>query len=300
MKPRWESMLAMLVSISLMPAGGQIPTFSVKTEEVRIDVLVSEDGKPVKGLQADDFIVLDNAVPQTIASTSFQQIPISATLVLDMSQSVAGDQLDHLKAAGSALLKGLKKGERSALITFSHFLRLGSPLTTDLDRVEAALWLIEPQSFGKTSLIDASYAGLIQAESKADRPMLIIFSDGVDTSSWLTDEMVLESARFSDTVVYAVSAGRLPDRKFLRDLSKITGGSLFEIESTEDLDDVFLSILEEFRHRYLLTYLPRDVSERGWHKLEVRVKRRGLKVKHRPGYSPDAAGSYRESAPNQR
>lgn len=289
MKPQLAVKLVTFLLVSIISASAQVTTFSVKTEEVRIDVLVSKDGEPVKGLKAADFIVLDNDVPQVLESASFQQIPISATLVLDMSQSVAGEQLNNLKTAGSALLKGLKKDERAALIAFSHTLRLGSPLTTNLNRVEAALERIQPESFGKTSVIDASYAGLVQAESNADRPMLIVFSDGLDTSSWLTSEIVLEAAKFSDTVVYTVSAGRLSERKFLRDLSKITGGSLFEIESTENLGEVFLSILEEFRHRYLLTYLPQDLSESGWHTLEVRVKQRGVKVKHRPGYVPDAA-----------
>ncbi len=289
MKPQLAAKLGTFLMASILSAGAQVTTFSVRTEEVRIDVLVSKDGKPVEGLKADDFTVLDNDVPQILESASFQQIPISATLVLDMSRSVAGKQLDDLKAAGSALIKGLKEDERAALITFSHTLKLDSPLTMDLDRVEDALARIQPQSFGKTSVIDASYAGLVQAESSADRPMLIVFSDGLDTSSWLTSEMVLEAAKFSDTVVYTVSVGRLPERKFLRDLSKITGGSPFEIGSTENLSEVFLSILEEFRHRYLLTYLPQDLSDFGWHKVEVRVKQRGVEVKHRPGYAPDTA-----------
>ncbi len=289
MKPQLAAKLGTFLMASVLSAGAQVTTFSVRTEEVRIDVLVSKDGKPVEGLKADDFTVLDNDVPQILESASFQQIPISATLVLDMSRSVAGKQLDDLKAAGSALIKGLKEDERAALITFSHTIKLDSPLTMDLDRVEDALARIQPQSFGKTSVIDASYAGLVQAESSADRPMLIVFSDGLDTSSWLTSEMVLEAAKFSDTVVYTVSVGRLPERKFLRDLSKITGGSPFEIGSTENLSEVFLSILEEFRHRYLLTYLPQDLSDFGWHKVEVRVKQRGVEVKHRPGYAPDTA-----------
>jgi hypothetical protein len=47
---------------------------------------------------------------------------------------------------------------------------------------------------------------------------------------------------------------------------------------------VFLAALEEFRHRYLVSYTPQGVAKGGWHKVEVRVKRRGATVRARPGY----------------
>ena len=71
---------------------------------------------------------------------------------------------------------------------------------------------------------------------------------------------------------------------FLRDLSEVTGGRLFSIESTKDLASTFAGILEEFRMRYLVSYSPQGVALGGWHRLEVRVKHRGATVKARPGY----------------
>lgn len=280
---------AILIS-GLLSALAQIPTFSVKREEVRIDVLVTDNGKPVENLQATDFEVLDNGVLQTIESASFQEIPASVILALDMSGSgLVGRLIDHLKKAGFDLLDNLREGDRAALITFNHAVTLGSPLTSDLQSVRLALERSQPRSFGKTSLIDASYAGLIHAESKADQPLIIVFSDGLDTSSWLTDTAVLESARRSDAIIYAVSAGRLPDRKFLRELTKITGGFLIEIESTADLGSVFVDILKEFRQRYLLTYVPTGVKKTGWHELKVKVKNhRYDKISARQGYMREA------------
>ena len=67
------------------------------------------------------------------------------------------------------------------------------------------------------------------------------------------------------------------------ELTSLTGGRLFEVEKTEKLDTIFLSILQEFRQRYLVSYTPRGVTKEGWHKLDVRVKRGGT-VKARPGY----------------
>ena len=131
-------------------------------------------------------------------------------------------------------------------------------------------------------------------QSKSERPLLLLFSDGLETYSWLTGEDVLESAKQIGAVVYVVSAGQLQNNAFLRDLCKATGGSMLEVESTRDLDRVFLGILEEFRRRYLLTYIPKGVSNTGWHTLKVSVRRGRYTIMHRPGYMMEGSGIKRK------
>jgi VWFA-related protein len=280
---RQAALLAILISAFALTSAAQEGTISVAAEEVRVDILVTENGKPTVDLTASDFEIFDNGVLQEIQyARPQQQMPISATLVFDMSGSVGGILLDYLKRAAHGLLGDLKKEDHVALITFNHAVFLGSPFTNDTARVKVALE--QAKSYGDSSLIDASYAGLVLAESRAELPLLIIFSDGLDTLSWLTAEAVLEAAKRSDAVVYAVSTRRRPKESFLSDLAECTAGSLFEVEFTENLPAVFLRILDEFRQRYLITYIPTGVSEDGWHKLEVRVKKRSAKVRARPGY----------------
>lgn len=274
--------LALLLVASGDPLEAQRATFSAKTEAVRVDVLVTDNGRPVLGLKPTDFELLDNGVAQQIDHASFEQIPLNVILTLDMSDSVAGARLDHLRAAGRAFLTALKKEEQAALITFSHVVALGSNLTNDFERVRAVLEAAEPS--GGTGLVDASFASIMLAESDVGRSLVLVFSDGLDTASWLLPKSVLDVARRSDAVVYGVTAGRLRRGDFLRDLSELTGGQLYEVESTADLGPIFVGVLEEFRHRYLLSYSPRGVSTDGWHRLEVRVKRPGVTVKARPGY----------------
>jgi Ca-activated chloride channel homolog len=279
---RWPEaglIVFMTAAVSLV---GQVPTISVKTEEVRVDALVTANDKPVHGLSAADFEVFDNGVPQKINSAVQERTPFNAVLVLDMSASVAGARLFHLKNAGRMFLDDLKEDESAALVTFSHAVSLDADLTAEISRVKAKL--DEAQPSGTTSVVDASYAGLLVAESRPGRPLLIVFSDGLDTSSWLTGDAVLDTARRSDAVVYAISAGQHPKMTFLQDLTQFTGGAIYRIESTQNLGTVFLGILEEFRQRYLLTYVPGSALKAGWHRLEVRVKGRGLKIKARPGY----------------
>jgi len=139
------------------------------------------------------------------------------------------------------------------------------------------------QGAGETSLVDATHAAMLLGESDVGRSLVLVFTDGVDTASWLTPEIVLNTARRTDVVVCGVSVGRTPDT-FLRDVADITGGALVNLDSTQNLQRTFVRLLDEFRQRYLVSYSPRGVAKGGWHRLDVRLKGRKVAIKARPGY----------------
>jgi VWFA-related protein len=272
-----------VVCVAAGPSGHQVPTFSSRVEAVRVDVLVTERGQPVRGLKPADFEVIDNGVPQQVDLAAFDSIPLNAVLALDVSASMVGEPLAELKAAGRAVVDGLAPDDRAGLLTFSHMVHVRQRLTADRASVRGALdasW-----SGGETALVDAAQAAMVLGESDVGRALVILFSDGVDTASWLAPASVLRAARRTDAVVYAVSspgAGGTP--KFLSELCDTTGGRLLEVESTDRLTQVLLQVLQEFRQRYVISYTPRGVSRDGWHALQVRVKNRGASVRARPGY----------------
>jgi Ca-activated chloride channel family protein len=265
---------------TLSPA--QTPRFSSGTESVRVDVLVTDGGRPIRGLQPDDFEVRDNGVPQQVEFVSFEQLPLNVVLALDMSSSLVGDRVTHLKDAALAVVDGLKKEDRASLLSFSHALSARDRLTNDLTRVRAAI--AQSIAHGETALVDGAFTGIMLGESDVGRALLMLFSDGLDTSSWLRPEAVLDIARRTDVVVYAVATGESRRSSFLAELTSLTGGRLFEADSTTSLRTAFINVLEEFRHRYLVTYSPRGVTKGGWHRIDVRVKGRRAVVKARPGY----------------
>jgi Ca-activated chloride channel family protein len=283
MTPVWRAALFGGVVAVLAPAAQQRPAFTARKDIVRVDALVTDAGQIVRGLSAEDFEVFDNGVRQQVDLMSSDDAPLDAILALDLSGSVAGESLRHLRMAGGAVLDALRPGEQAALITFSQSISLGVGLTKDRERVRGALE--SARGSGDTALIDAGYAALVLGETDTGRALVIVFSDGLDTSSWLTAASVLDTAKRTSAVVYAVSVGGLPKASFLRDLSALTGGTLFEADSTKDLDALFIRVLDEFRQRYLVSYSPSGVSKDGWHRLDVRIKNRaGLIVKARPGY----------------
>jgi Ca-activated chloride channel homolog len=268
--------------VALVAALAQAPTFSSRVDAVRVDVLVTDNGKPVVGLTARDFEILDNGVAQQVDLVSFAQVPLNVVLAFDMSNSVEGDRRDRLLEGADKLLTGLKHDDQAGLVTFSHVVNRGAKLTGDLAAVREAL--ARAEGIGDTALVDGVFAGMMVGESEVGRGLLIVFSDGVDTSSWLPPASVLDTARRSGVVAYAVSVKSRIRPEFLEELTSLTGGRLFEVERTQNLAATFLGVLDEFRRRYLVSYTPRGVPRTGWHQLEGRVKGRRATVKARPGY----------------
>lgn len=272
----------------------QRPTFRSGVELVRVDVSVTQDGRPVTGLEVADFAVLDDGVPQPIDRILVEQVPLQVWFVLDTSESVAGATLQQLVRAANAFLDGLNPLDRAAVLTFSHQVALRQPLTADLAAVRAALDSMP--AAGSTALNDALYAALHLAEPRHDRAVAVVFSDGRDNLSWVGPEAVIETVRRSEVIVEAVGSSgwilpssehrvnALPQFRVLQEAARISGGSLWDASSRGGLREVFVKVLEGLRTRYLITYYPSDGTRAGWHKLQVRLTRGRGTVIAREGY----------------
>lgn len=274
--------------------------FELEVRTVYADVFVTRNGEPVMGLTADDFAVLDNGVRQEIALADIDTIPLSVMLILDTSGSVSGQRLAHLRRAAHAFIEGLEEKDEAALMVFAREMTLRQGFTSSFGELHRAI--DEPVQGGDTSVKDAFYAGLKLLEGQAGRPMILLFTDGLDNASWLTEAEVLEVARASEAIVYAVgvkplfntslaASGRERRRTdgradgFLRNITSNTGGTVSYAESTADLERMFLHILGEMKTRYLVSYQVEGAMQEGWHKLEVSVTRgRPDEVRARAGY----------------
>jgi VWFA-related protein len=260
----------------------QQPMFSSRANAVRVDVLVTRDNKPLRGLSPSDFEIRDNGVLQEATLLTADELPLNVVLGLDVSDSVTGNRLSDLQKAGFGLLSALTPRDGAALVTFGFAVTAAQRLT--LDRKAVASALAQPAGGGQTSLIHGCFTGLLLGASEVGRSLLLVFSDGVDTASWLTADAVLSTARRADVVTYAVVAGDKKRQSFLRDLTDVTGGDMIEVKGTTDVEATFLRVLNEYRQRYLLSYTPTGVGKDGWHRIDVRVKQPRVSVRARPGY----------------
>ena len=158
-----------------------------------------------------------------------------------------------------SLVGELKPEDHAGLITFSHLVTLGSELTDDLGSIRRAL--ARAGGEGETALVDGAYAAMAVGESDVGRSLVIVFSDGVDTSSWLSADAVLDIAKRSDVVVYAVATQSRVKPEFLRDLTSLTGGRLYEVDKTANLGLMFFRVLQEFRQRSIVVGQINPVGE---------------------------------------
>jgi VWFA-related protein len=254
-------------------------TFRSGVEVVELDVSVTRGGVPVAGLTARDFALTDNGAAQEVASVTLEQLPLSVTMVLDTSQSVAGQRLQHLVQAGTGLAAALHPEDRAALVTFSHAVDLRVPMTGDLTAIRDALGAMNGS--GATALRDAVHLALQLQPHDQTRPLMLVFTDGHDTASWLTEDAAIDSARRAGVVIHVV---RVESDAFLDKLTQISGGRSWSATSDRQLQDLFTKALDEMRARYLLTYTPRGVRQTGWHELKVKLKSGSADVTARRGY----------------
>jgi len=277
-----RTFLALLGAACWTVAGSAQPTFSSRVDGVRVDVLVTDGSRrPVRGLSPADFAIRDNGVPQQVDVLSFGEVALNIGLVFDLSESVAGARLEQLRAASRSLTAELQPADQSGLITFDQAVALRCPMSRDRLCVDRELSNADP--VGASALVDGVVAAMIAGESEVGRSLLMVFSDGLDTASFVGEDRALDIGKRSDIVAYPIATkGARP--KFLEDLADATGGQLHEVDRRADLSPTFKAILDEFRQRYLVTYTPRGVAKDGWHTLEVRVNRPGTRVKARPGY----------------
>lgn len=282
MTPRLNITLAIV-----MAAAGVVPAaqgvFSSRTFIVRVDVLATDKGKPVLGLTADDFEVFDNGRRQAIDIVDTHEMPVNAALALDSSGSTAGSKLGDLRSAGEALVDDLRPNEPVSVTTFSHLVTPQLPLTLDHRAAREVLRAVDSE--GETAAIDGTYVAMMSAQSAEGRPLVMVFTDGLDTASWLQPDELIEATRRANSVVYTVASGSARRWPFLSEIANATGGRAITIDSSKDLRREFQEILAEFRSRYLLAFTPKGVSETGYHSLSVKVKRGGVQVRARPGYT---------------
>ena len=315
--------LAALVSTALICCAGhaavaQQQPFSSRVAAVRVDTLVTDGGRPVTDLTARDFELRDNGVVQSITDLQFGTLPLNVVSVFDASASLGGTPLEHLKRAYTGLVDALAGDDRMALITFTNGVKLRTTLTADLAKLRGLAG--DLTAAGTTSLFEALFASLSLREADPGRMLLLVMSDGEDSSSWLTARQVVDAVKLTDLVIYPVTirtpremetaaraigdfplgafpAGVTPSLspkmrrrvtteadRFLDALADESGGRVMYANEEGGLAAAFASVLKEFRQRYVLSYEPSQATKKGWHEVQVKLKGKSGEVRARPGY----------------
>lgn len=289
-----------------VPARPQETVIRVNVRLVRMLVTVKDSGGQLIGsLNKNDFAVFDNGVKQDIAVFERQtEQPLSVALMLDTSASV-GIELRYELDSAAKFLKALvaegNPGDTAALYAFNWRTTLVKSYTRRYALLDQALRQIKAE--GGTSLYDAIYLVSRELEYRDGRHVMVIVTDGGDTTSSKDFHQALEAAQRADAVMYPVvvipitnDAGRnIGGENALTTLAGGTGGRVFTPSSARELDRAFEDILRDLRTQYLIGYYPKDLpyTKERFHTLNVSVPASSLRVQTRSGYYEDSDASRR-------
>jgi tight adherence protein B len=276
---RQLALVAVLAGVAAPAAIAQGPSFRSGVDAVQVDVAVTRGGKPVPNLTAENFALSDNGTRQNVTVALRSDLPLRVVMALDTSESVRGRRLQRLIEASATLNDRLRSGDEVSVITFSHIARLRVPMSSPGPHVRQALG--ELSGSGPTALFDALNLAFASEASQKVRSLILLFSDGRDTSSWMPLEPLMRMAERASSVLHVVRFG--PNR-ILDQLAEAAGGRTFSSGSDDDMTDLFTRALDEMRSRYVLTYTVDGQPKKGWHEIKVQLRNARGDVTARPGY----------------
>ncbi|MEM8993527.1 MAG: VWA domain-containing protein [Acidobacteriota bacterium] len=309
-------------------AAGRTQSFEHTFEALRIDegldlhlqpLYVSVTGRGglrVLDLEASDFTILDNGVPQEVVTFESGDLPLAAAVMVDGSLSMRGERLDNARRGVHAFARGLEPLDEATVFVFTDVI---THLETVDPKRPAQSLLRDIGAGGGTAINDHLYLAMQHLESRLGRRVVVLLSDGRDNHSLLRSREVLEVARESQAMVYWLLLGKttsggllaggeqvVRDRigKYehptsawrtrrqavaeldgLKRLVKESGGRILPIPSDRHIQPAFEEILAELREQYALGFYPSQRRNDGaWHQVTVKINRRDLKVRHREGY----------------
>jgi VWFA-related protein len=279
--------------------GGQT-TFRSTTAVVAVSVSVKRGNNVVANLEAADFFLTDDGVPQTVEAVSIESVPIDVTLFLDTSGSTSG-KLDEMQQDVQTVLQLLRAGDRFRLLTIGDGVSLAVPWVAAGTKVPLSI-----EAVGGISLIhDALMFGLLHRPEPGRRHLIVGMTDRRDCGSVVPATLLLDVAGRSDAVMHLVDyAGSGGDARYrVRGCSPLagprgedlivqaaerTGGQLKEQSRffrASSIARAFKSIFEDFRQSYVLRYAPSGVTGAGWHAIAVTVpSAKNATIRARQGY----------------
>ena len=273
-------------------------TYRVNVRLVNVFTTVTDSrGAPVADLTKDDFQLLEDGVPQTIKVFEKESaIPLSIALAIDTSPSTLRDFKLETTSARRFVHSILRAEDRLSVFEVTENIDQITRYTADLKTIEHG---IDSLKTGPgTSIYDAIFLCSESLLDREGRKVLVLITDGGDTTSKADYNSALRRAQQAEAIVYSIivvpveaDAGRnLGGEHALIQISKDTGGKYYYAEGQQQLDEAFRKISDELRTQYLLAFYPsRKVSDSPFRRIKVELNKKdpegqAYQVRHRAGY----------------
>lgn len=289
-----------LALISLFPLLAQEPKPPVFRSDVKLVRLLTTvkdfHGQLIGGLEKTDFVISDNGVRQDIAVFErYTEQPLSIAVLLDTSASIAKDlkfATASLKRFLQAVIQDGNPNDEVSLFTFNHDVNQHTGFTRKIVQLENRIKPLKAEA--GTSLYDAIFFAARSLESREGRHVIVIVTDGGDTTSHYKYHDALKAAHLADAPIYSLllmpilnDVGRnIGGENALTTLGESTGGRLFTPTVGAELDQALAEILRDLRTQYLIGYYPKNIpyTKEKFHSIRLDLSRRDLRAVTRSGY----------------
>jgi Ca-activated chloride channel family protein len=297
--------VAPLVGVAARAAGllggsQQVPVFRAGVEVVNFTITVTDrDGRLAAGLGPDDFDVYEDGRKQIIRYFAAGDVAderrgpdLHLGVLLDVSESM-GDDVRFTRTAAIKFLNTLTDAVDVTVVDFDTEVRAARYSQAEFPRLVERIR--QQKTSGMTALYDAVGVYLDGAAGQTGRKVMLLYTDGGDTTSSMRLSELMDLLKASDVTVYAIGeldhqsgSSRERARSLLQSIAETTGGRAFFPSSVKDLDAMYAKVVAEIRAQYLLGYLSTNTATDGaWRKVEIEPVgkgRKNLRVRARKGY----------------
>ncbi|HEX8071682.1 MAG TPA: VWA domain-containing protein [Pyrinomonadaceae bacterium] len=287
----------------------------VDTDLILVDAAVTDAaGRPVRGLQAQDFKLYEDGVERPISFFNVERRggvkrPVAVVFALDVSGSMTTDELTRLTGAMRAFTERLSdRASVFAVMSFGMRVRVLQNFTADRQKLDRALERLARDENGLSThaydaVDDAVRLLTRDAPRTRDRQLLkravVVVTDGFPVGDTVAPKTVIERANAAEVSVYSVTLpsftrlsaptdaahAPLPTPLDVSGLVERTGGANV-YANPKDYEPLFKALAEEVTGSYVLAFYPPAENRRDgrFHQIRVGVPP-GLTVRQsRPGY----------------
>jgi VWFA-related protein len=250
----------------------------------------------------EDFELRVDGQPRPLSDLSRSETSVRLAMLFDNSGSLDAAREFEKQAAIRFFRKVMRTKDEAAIYSIETDSRLAQPLTSDVLRLEQTIAMFgKPE--GGTSLFDAIVSASAYLHPYTGRRVLVIVSDGIETTSHNTDfDVVVQRVLADDCQVYVVQTGlyeganlrALAAERRMEQLTSETGGAVYLPKTTDQLDYAFDQIAADLSQQYVLSYYPSaDTRDGRVHVLDLRLKTRNdVRLRSRKGYyAPKSAAT---------
>jgi VWFA-related protein len=274
------------------PAG----TLAFHVDEVDLSfVLTDSHHRWITDLTADEIKLRDNGQPpESIRIFQSQTgLPLRIAMVVDTSGSVLKQFQFERDAAALFISQSVEPRKDLAFVVgFTDAPYLVQDYSGNTEALADAIEGL--RLGGATAVYDAIYYAsrklLQRQETELTRRVLVLLTDGMDNSSRLRPEEVMQDALRSNVVVIVMLTDPNPDKndrgyRALEKLAIETGGQILPAGNKKQMAKSFSQLSAQLRSYYLLAYRPAQFLRDGsYRKIQLKTTRHGVHVICRKGY----------------